>query len=68
MTRKEKVLYFIEQCWYGFLVYWFVIFMDWYTGLGLDLFRPLYISILIAFALVFTWLEIRMRKKGSTSK
>jgi hypothetical protein len=63
VSNKEFILYFLEQCWYWFIAYCFVIFMDWYTHEGLDLFRPVLIIAYLVFALILALWERRIRNK-----
>lgn len=45
---------YLEQLWYLFMLYGFIVVLDWKTGEGLDIFRPItiiYYLILPAFAM-----------------
>jgi hypothetical protein len=65
MNRKEFILYYLEQCWYMFFAYCFVVFMDWYIHCGLHLFHPIVIILYLLCALIITLLERRIRNKNN---
>lgn len=48
---------YLEELWYLSLIYGFVVFMDWYTGFGLDLFRPVLIVAYMFGAGLLAWLH-----------
>lgn len=50
---------YLEHLWYLTLLYWFVVFMDWYTGLGLFVFRPFTILFYMMVAGGFVWVKTK---------
>lgn len=68
MSNKQVILYFLEQCWYSTLLYWFLVTLDGIKYGEFDLFQPLAILFLLLATLVETALEARIEDKKQKYK
>ncbi|MGH0831204.1 hypothetical protein ACQVTX_23300 [Bacillus pretiosus] len=68
MSNKQVILYFLEQCWYQTLLYWFLVTLDGIKYGEFDLFQPLAILLLLLATLIETMLVAKIEDKKNKRK
>ncbi|PGA05652.1 hypothetical protein [Bacillus mycoides] len=68
MSNKQVILYFLEQCWYQTLLYWFLVTLDGIKYGEFDLFQPLAILFLLLATLIETMLVAKIEDKKNKRK
>lgn len=59
---KRNWKLYLEELWYFNLLYWFLVFLDWYVGNDLELFRPSLIVVYVFMAGLSVWLKKQVDK------